>query len=256
METKMNVLRLESISKSFNQGSPSETIALFPLNIEFEKGSYTIILGSNGSGKSTFLKLIAGDILPDKGNLYLNNQNITKRSDYKRSGGIARIFQDPAFGTAPDLSLIENFRLASLRDRPKLWVLGITSKFKQNVRDELSKLAMGLENRLHAPMSSFSGGQRQAISLLMATMAPCDLLLMDEPTAALDPKASERVMELARDIIKDKNLTAIMVSHNLSHALKYGSRILFFNQGKIQRDIEKSTELNLGRDNLAAWFEE
>ena len=248
------MLQINHLFKTFHPGTVQEVSALTDINLHLQKGSFTILIGANGSGKSTLLNLLAGTILPNSGEIMLLGKPIQNQPAYKRSHSIARIFQDPSTGTAPELSLLDNFRLASLRTRSKGFRIGINDAFRKVVASHISILNMGLENRLDQRMGSFSGGQRQALSLLMATFDTLDLLLLDEPTAALDPRSAELVLQLAKDIIREKNLTAVMVTHDLRHCLQAGDRIVQMDQGQILRNIGPEEKALLQFDDLLKWY--
>lgn len=248
------MIELQNIHASFNAGTPLEVQALADINILFEQGSFNLIIGSNGSGKSTLLNILAGSLFPLRGKVLLKGKNITKHPVHIRSRNIARIFQNPTQGTAPELSLLENFRLASLRTRSKSPLIGIDNSFRKVVASHVSILGMNLENRLDQSMSSFSGGQRQALSLLMATFDHLDLLLLDEPTAALDPKSAELIMHLALKITREKNLTAVMVTHELKHCLLPVNRILQMENGRLRRDIDPEEKASLTISDIREWF--
>jgi putative ABC transport system ATP-binding protein len=248
------MIRLDSISLTFNKGLAAEVKALDRLNLEIEAGTFTLVLGANGSGKSSLLNILAGSILPDSGQINFKNQNITRWPDYKRSAFIARIFQDPLKGTAPGMSLLENFRLASLRNNTRGLQTGLNRNFRRLVAEQVSSLEMGLENRLDQLMGSFSGGQRQALSLLMATWCKADLLLMDEPTAALDPSSAATVFNLAQKIIREKGITCLMVTHDLKYCIQAGDRILLFSEGKVTRDLKGQSKKDLNYNDVANWF--
>jgi putative ABC transport system ATP-binding protein len=249
------MIALQQINKTFNKGNPLEINALKNINLELKEKSFHIIIGANGSGKSTLLNLIAGNILPDSGKIVLNNKSIERLPNFKRSQFIARIFQNPVLGTAPDLSLLDNFKLAASRTHSKKLIINNSQGFKKKVIDSIASLGTGLENRINQPMSSFSGGQRQALSLLMATFDDLQLLLLDEPTAALDPSAAKTVMELANKIIKERNLTAIMVTHDLKHCIDFGTDIIQMQQGEIIRNINFDAKKNLTLTQLYSFFE-
>lgn len=248
------MISFEDISVYFNQGSSLEVLALKNIQLQIRPKTFNMIVGANGSGKSTLLNLLAGTINPTEGSLLLNNRDITKRSVANRSSYIARIFQNPTLGTSPNLSLIENFRLASLRSRKKNPIIGINNAFRKVVASHVSILEMGLEKRLDQPLSSFSGGQRQALSLLMATFDKLDVLLLDEPTAALDPKSAETVINLAFKVVREKELTAIMVTHDLRHCLYPVDRVIQMQGGEIRKDITGRQLEALDLEALKSWF--
>jgi putative tryptophan/tyrosine transport system ATP-binding protein len=246
------MLKLENISKSFNKGTPDEILALKPLSLEFEKKSFSIIIGANGSGKSTLLNLIAGTILPDQGQIILGKEDITAWKPFERSKHIARVFQNPSLGTAPGLTVLENFRLASLRSRSKGLGIGLGGKFKREIQELIASAKPELVEKINQPMGSLSGGQRQTLSILMSTMDHPQLLLLDEPTAALDPKSSEIVIEVAEKIIQERGITAIWVTHDLSLALKKGNLLIHLKNGSINKDIKDKT--NLSMSEIQSWF--
>ncbi len=249
------MIELQDIHLSFQQGTPLEVNALSNLNLKIEPGSFNLVIGANGSGKSSLLNVLAGTLFPLRGKVLLKGEDITKQPVHKRSRHIARIFQNPTSGTAPELSLLENFRLASLRTRIKKPFIGIDNSFRKVVASHVSILDMNLENRLEQSMSSFSGGQRQALSLLMATFDHLDVLLLDEPTAALDPKSAELIMNLALKIVREKNLTAVMVTHELKHCFYPVDRILQMENGRLRRDIDPEEKASLTISDIRKWFE-
>jgi len=248
------MLEINDVNLTFHAGTVQEVNALKHINLIIEKGSFTLLLGSNGSGKSTLLNILAGTLFPNSGTVILDGKELQTTQAYRRSPLIARVFQNPTLGTAPDLTLLDNFRIASLRTQPKGLKIGINAAFRRKVADHVSILNLGLENRLDQFMGSFSGGQRQALSLLMATFDSLDLLLLDEPTAALDPRSAELVLTLATLIIKEKNLTAIMVTHELQHCIKVGDRIIQLDQGEVIRDISAIQKSSLKLEEVFAWF--
>jgi putative ABC transport system ATP-binding protein len=248
------MIELNKVTLVFNPGKPGEVTALSDLSLKLKKGSFNVVIGANGSGKSTLLNVLAGSIRPTAGNVLMLNKDITTWPVFERSRFIARIFQNPSAGTAPSLSLIENFRLASLRTRSKGPFSGINKEFRKVVASHLSILDMGLESRLDQSMSSFSGGQRQALSLLMATFDHVDLLLLDEPTAALDPRSADLVLKLAHKIIREKQLTALLVTHDLRHCFSGIDRLLHIHQGRLRRDVDPEELSGYTLSNLREWF--
>jgi putative ABC transport system ATP-binding protein len=249
------MINLSNISQTFHKGKANEIKALININLEIKKGEYVVIIGANGSGKSTLLNIIAGNQFPDKGNITINDVEVSDYAEHQRSKWIARIFQNPLSGTAPDLSIIDNFRLAALRTQNKNLKIGINNAFIKAVKDKILLLGMGLENKLDQAMGSLSGGQRQALTLIMAIMDEVNILLLDEPTAALDPKSAEILMQSADNIIKQYNLTAILVTHNIKDAQKYGNRIIQMSEGTLLRDIATNDKKNLSTNDLYKWFE-
>ncbi len=245
---------LENISKSFNKGSVNEVSALQNVSVVFAEGTFNVLIGANGSGKSTLLNIIAGDILPDSGKVIINGRDVTDVPDYKRAPYISRVFQDPMAGTASQLSILDNFRLASLRNRKKSLVVGTTSAFRERVAEDLKQLGLGLENRLAEPVGSLSGGQRQALTLLMAVAAGSGVLLMDEPTAALDPKTAGMIVELTLKLVEKHNLTTILVTHDLKAAARLGSRLILMKEGRLERDEQGLLAGKTDPGELYRWF--
>lgn len=249
------MISVSNVSKSFNKGKANEVKALSAINIALQPGDYVVVIGANGSGKSTFLNLIAGSVFPTEGTVKLEGNDVTNLKEYERSKWIARVFQNPLSGTAPDLSILTNFRLASLRTKSKKLVIGTDKQFTERVKEKISLLKMGLENKLDQPMGSLSGGQRQALTLLMSVMDEAKILLLDEPTAALDPRSANLIMSTADALIKEYKLTALLVTHNLKDAHLYGNRILQFSEGKIMRDLSGEEKSKLELNDLFQWFE-
>lgn len=233
------MLRLEHIHKTFHPGTVNEKRALWDVSLHLKPGDFATIIGSNGAGKSTLLNAIAGCFYVDQGSIFLEDQDITFVEEYRRSRVIGRLFQDPLKGTAPHMTIEENLALAFLRaSKGSIPFSRISKQDKEFFREQLSLLAMGLEERMKQPVGLLSGGQRQALTLLMATMVPPKLLLLDEHTAALDPGTAEKVLKLTEQIIKKNHTTCLMVTHNMHQALELGNRTLMMNEGKIILDIE------------------
>lgn len=248
------MIELINISKTFNRGKPNEVNALHSIDLYVEIGEFLVIVGSNGSGKSTLLNVISGNIKPSSGTVALDGRDVTDRTDYQRSRYIARVFQNPLSGTAPDLSILDNFRLASLRTHGKGLTIGINEGFKYEVMEKLSLLEMGLEHKINQPMGTLSGGQRQAVTLLMGVMANCKILLLDEPTAALDPRSADIVMKMADKLTHDFNLTTVLITHNLKDAHTYGNRIIQMAEGRIINDVNEANKAKLAPTDLFGWF--
>jgi putative ABC transport system ATP-binding protein len=248
------MIHIKNISKIYNKGNEDEVSALKDVSIEIPKGEFVVIIGTKGSGKSTMLNLLLGTTTPTHGNVIVNDNDITALPEYKRSKWISMVFQNPAHGTAPELSILENFRLASLRAGKKKLSIGINDEFRKTVEEKVASLGMGLEKKLEQPMGSLSGGQRQALTLLMGVMDKTDILLMDEPTAALDPKSSQVVMQLADKINKELGITIVLVTHSMKDALQYGNRLLMFHGGTILRDINGKDKAQLHLSSLQEWF--
>ena len=248
------MISLNGISKTFSKGSPNEVNLLINFNLEINQNDFIIVVGSNGSGKSTLLNILAGVVRINEGSIVLDEKDITQSKDYKRSRWLARIFQNPLAGTAPDLSILENFRLASIRTGSKGLRIGTDKKFRAKVRDRIAVLNLGLENKLDQEMGSLSGGQRQALALLMAIMDETRLLLLDEPTAALDPRTSELIMNLADKVIKEYSLTALLVTHQIKDVVNFGNRVIQMKEGKIIRDLRKTEKEKLSIADINEWF--
>lgn len=239
------MLKLIHIDKSFFKGTANETCLYQDFNITIEKGEFVTVIGSNGSGKSTFFNIIAGSVNPDSGSILFEEQNIAHQAEYLRSKRIARVFQDPLKGTAPSLTILENLSMAYNKGKPFNLTKGVDSKLKETFKTELSKLDLDLENKMNVKVSTLSGGQRQALSLLMATLIRPELLLLDEHTAALDPKTSELIINLTQRLVKEKSITTIMVTHNLKQAIEVGNRLIMFHKGKIILDLSGSEKHSL-----------
>ena len=228
------MLRIAHIYKTFNPGTVNEKKALVDLSLELKAGDFATIIGSNGAGKSTLFNAISGSFFTDAGSIELAGQDITFQPEYQRARKIGRLFQDPMRGSAPGMTIEENLALAAGSGG---WFSHMTKKDRQRFRDRLALLDMGLEDRMKQPVGLLSGGQRQALTLMMATMNPPKLLLLDEHTAALDPGAAEKVLNITRRIVEEENLTCLMVTHNMESALALGNRTLMMNQGRILFDV-------------------
>lgn len=248
------MIELKHISKTFNRGEVNEVQALREVNLHLAAGTFLVLVGANGSGKTTLLNVISGAIAPGKGQIYFKNKEVTSLPEYKRSAWVARVFQDPLGGTAPDLSILDNFRLAALRTRSKGLSIGINEAFKKRVRDAIAGLGLGLEDKLQQPMGTLSGGQRQALTLLMSVMDHTDILLLDEPTAALDPNSAAVVLQTAQRIISQYELTTIMITHNLRESLDFGNRLIQMNRGRIVRDLDEESKKKLTLEETYQWF--
>jgi putative ABC transport system ATP-binding protein len=248
------MIRLIDAHKTFNANNANKSIALNGINLDIINGQFIVLLGSNGSGKSSLLNSISGSFLLDSGQILIDGQNLTNKLDFERSHLIARLFQNPLYGTASELSIIENFRLASLRIGTKKLKIGLTNEFRDKVKERVAILKLGLENRLDTPIGLLSGGQRQALTLLMATMCDTKVLLMDEPVAALDPRSAEIVMSTANEIINKFKITTILVTHRMKDAIEYGNRLIFMNQGKIEKDFNEVEKGKLKLVDIINWF--
>jgi putative ABC transport system ATP-binding protein len=248
------MIAIKDVHKVYNRGKANQVNAVNGVDLEIAEQEFLVIVGSNGSGKTTLLNLVAGSVLPSSGSVHIEGNDVTKLHDYRRSEWIARVFQNPLSGTAPDLSILDNFRLAAIRTKPKGLSIGINDQFKKQVKDKISSLGMGLENKTDQLMGTLSGGQRQALTLLMSVMDTCKVLLLDEPTAALDPRSADIVMKTADKLITDFRLTAILVTHNLKDAYTYGNRIIQMAEGKILHDLKGKDKSALKQNELFDWF--
>lgn len=250
------MLKIDAIKKTFNPGTLNEVRALRGVSIEIEEGSFVCVLGTNGSGKSTTLNAVAGTFLVDEGSMILDGIDMTRWSEHKRAKLIGRVFQNPFSGTAPHMSIQENLALALKRGKSRGlgWGLpkGLISDFKELVRP----LNMGLEERLENPIGKLSGGQRQALTLLMATALKPKLLLLDEHTAALDPKTAGKVIDLTQQIISKEHLTTLMVTHSMQQAVNLGDRIIMMHQGKVAYDFQGEGKKRLKVNDLLTLFDE
>ena len=249
------MLDIQNLSVTFNAGSIDEKNVLHDLNLHVETGEFICVIGSNGAGKSTILNTIAGSIIPDKGKIILDDTDITYVKEYQRASYIGRLFQDPLKGTAPSMTIEENLALACLsakeKKSPFSW---ITNKERELFKEQLKMLDMGLEDRMHTLVGNLSGGQRQALTLLMATIVPPNLLLLDEHTAALDPKAAAKIMKLTQEIVKKHHITCMMVTHQMQQALEVGNRTIMMNDGHIVIDIKGEQRENMSVYDLKERF--
>ena len=249
------MLKLENIHLTFNPGTVNEKKALEGLNLQLEKGDFVTILGSNGAGKSTLFNTIAGTYRPDQGKVFLDGKDITNLPDYKRSKDIGRLFQDPLKGTAPNMTIEENLALAYLRANHATSPFSmISKKDRAGFREKLSMLGLGLEDRMNQPVGLLSGGQRQALTLLMATLVTPKILLLDEHTAALDPGTAEIVLDLTKKIVAENNITCLMITHNLASSLELGNRTIMMQNGRIALDIKNEQRQGLTPDDLLKLF--
>lgn len=250
------MLELKDVKKTFNPGTINEKKALNGVTITLEDGDFVTIIGGNGAGKSTTLNAIAGVWPIDSGSIIINGTNITGLPEHKRAKFLGRVFQDPMTGTAASMEIQENLALASKRGKPRGLKWGITRKEKEEYHELLKTLNLGLEDRMTSKVGLLSGGQRQALTLLMATLKKPELLLLDEHTAALDPKTAANVLELSDKIIAENNLTAMMVTHNMHDAIIHGNRLIMMNEGKIIYDVKGEEKKNLTVEQLLKKFEE
>lgn len=250
------MLKATNVSKTFNPGTANEKKALNNVSLEILDGDFVVVIGSNGAGKSTFLNAVAGIWPIDSGTIEIDGIDITNLPDYKRAKYIGRVFQDPMTGTAATMQIEENMALAARRGKSRGLRKGITHAEREKYKEMLKPLGLGLEDRLTSKVGLLSGGQRQALTLLMATLQKPKLLLLDEHTAALDPKTAKTVLDLTEKLIEENNLTAFMVSHNMSDALKYGNRLIMMKDGKVYFDVKGEEKKKLTVEDLLKKFDE
>ncbi|MBO7253257.1 MAG: ATP-binding cassette domain-containing protein [Oscillospiraceae bacterium] len=251
------MLKISGISKTFYPGTVNEKTALRDLSLQLDKGDFVTILGSNGAGKSTLFNAIAGSFPVDCGTIRLDGVNITSQPDFKRSKYIGRMFQDPLKGTAPNMTIEENLALAYMRASSHTSPFSMISKSdRADFREKLSQLELGLEDRMDHPVGLLSGGQRQALTLLMATLVTPKLLLLDEHTAALDPATAEKVLELTRKIVAENGITCLMITHNIPSALSLGNRTIMMNNGSIVMQLSGEERANMTTEKLLKAFHE
>jgi len=248
------MLTLTDITKRFHKGTVSEVLALDGVNLDIRKGDFITVIGSNGAGKSTTLNCVAGSFFPDKGSITLNGENITAWPEYKRARFIGRVFQDPLMGSAASLSIEENMALADRRGKARGLSRGVKARDRERYRELLSRIGLGLEDRLKDKVGLLSGGQRQSLTMIMATMVRPEILLLDEHTAALDPKTASHVLELTRMLVESQHLTTLMVTHNMNHALKLGNRLIMMHQGSVILDIEGEEKSRFNVEDLLERF--
>ena len=238
------MLELCNITKVFNPGTVTETTVFSDFSLSVQKGEFVSVVGSNGSGKTTLLNILCGSVAPTSGEVHIGGKVVNRQKDYERYRTIGRVYQDPALGTCPSLTVFENLSLADNKGKRFGLSAGVNKKRQPFYREQLASLGLGLEDKMHVRMGALSGGQRQAVALLMATLTPLDVLILDEHTAALDPRTAETIMELTDRIVREKQLTALMVTHNLRYAAEYGTRLLMLDKGQIVLDVsgeEKKT---------------
>ena len=250
------MLEIQSVRKTFNPATPNEVRTLQGVDLTLEEGSFTVVIGTNGSGKSTLLNAVAGTFLVDEGRLRIGGQDVTGWPEYRRAALVGRVFQNPFSGTAPNLSIAENLALAAKRGLPRGLGFALRSHLKSQIRDVIRSLNMGLEDRIDNAIGSLSGGQRQALTLLMATWRKPHVLLLDEHTAALDPKSADQVMLLSDRIIARDRLTSLMVTHSMQQAAAFGDRIVMMHRGKVIHDIRGKEKKRVRPAELLERFEE
>jgi putative ABC transport system ATP-binding protein len=250
------MIELSHIHKTFNTNTVNEVYTLQDVSLEIKKGEFVTVIGTNGSGKSTLLNMVAGTIFPDSGVINVAGKDVTKKKDFERARSIARVFQNPFMGTAPDMTIAENLFLAYLRGKRHYPGIGLNRKRLDFFAHRVAELEMQLERRLDTIIGALSGGQRQAISLLMAVIREPEVLLLDEHTAALDPKSAAQIIKLTKTFIERGNLTTLMVTHSMQQALELGSRTVMMHQGKIIDDIPEKEKRQLTVNDLLDKFAE
>ena len=248
------MLELRDITKIYNPGNVTEQTLFDRFSLTVEDGQFVSIVGSNGSGKTSLLNIICGSIGIEGGDVLMDGKSISKLKDYQRYASMGRVYQDPSAGTCPNLTVLENLSLADNKGKPFSLARGVNRRRVADYRDQLASLGLGLEDKLDVRMGALSGGQRQAVALLMATMTPLRFLILDEHTAALDPKTAEVIMALTDKVVREKQLTAMMVTHNLRYAAEYGDRILMMRQGQVVLDRAGADKAATSMDDLLAMF--
>ena len=248
------MLDLKAISKTFNPGTVNEKHALNKLTLHMDPGDFVTVIGGNGAGKSTMLNAIAGVWPVDEGRILLDGHDVTALPEHKRAWLIGRVFQDPMMGTAPNMQLEENLALAKRRGQKRGLSWGVTKEDREEFRTRLKSLGLGLEDRMTAKVGLLSGGQRQALTLLMASLRQPKLLLLDEHTAALDPATARKVLELSEQIVRENNLTTLMITHNMSDAIRHGNRLIMMNEGEIILDVRGEEKQHLTKRELVDKF--
>ena len=248
------MIELRGVSKTYNPGTVTELCLFEDFNLTVKDGEFVSVVGSNGSGKTSMLNIICGSIPVSAGDVLIDGKSINSLHEYERYRHIGRVYQNPAAGTCPSMSILENMSLADNKGKRYGLSFGVNNARKEYYREQLSTLGLGLEDKLNVKRGSLSGGQRQAVSLLMATMTPIEFLILDEHTAALDPHTAEIIMELTDKIIREKHLTAIMVTHNLRYAVEYGTRLLMMDRGHIILDRSGKEKQDATVDNLLEIF--
>jgi putative ABC transport system ATP-binding protein len=255
MERVKKLLHLNQIHKIFNEGTPDEKIAIDNVDLKLDKGDFVTIIGSNGAGKSTLMNMISGVLTPDVGSVVIDGKDVTLLPEYKRSQFIGRVFQDPMAGTAPTMTIEENLAMAYSRNKKRGLKKGVTKNRREYFKEVLETLHLGLENRLTAKVGLLSGGERQALSLLMATFTEPSILLLDEHTAALDPSRAELITTLTKDIVAKFNLTTLMVTHNMQQAIDLGNRLIMMDKGQIILEVDSTEKESLTVQGLLTEFQ-
>lgn len=255
-ETQIPLLKLEKLRLTFHAGTPNERVALDDLSLSMSEGDFVVVIGSNGAGKSTMLNVISGALMPDSGRVHLRGRDITDLPVHRRAAYIGRVFQDPMLGTAPALSIEENLALAGRRGLRRGFRLALNRANRNRFADILAPFGLGLETRMPVLAGKLSGGQRQVLALLMASLRRPQLLLLDEHTAALDPGTAELVMQATRRIVEEDRLSALMITHNMQQAIQYGNRLIAMNAGRIKLDMNAQSKRTLTVEDLVQRFGE
>lgn len=250
------MLKISNLSKTFYPGTANQRIAMDQVNLHLHPGDFVTVIGSNGAGKSTLFNLIGGSFLPDSGQIVLDGENITFKEEYQRAKNIGRVFQDPLKGTAPSMTIEENLALCYMRSKRKNFTIGISKADSDFFRSRLAQLGLGLEDRMKTKMGLLSGGQRQAVTLLMCTLVTPKLLLLDEHTAALDPATADKVLSITQEIVAENHITTMMITHNIQSALELGNRTIMMDNGKIILDISGEQRNSLTVEALLQKFKE
>ena len=248
------MLTITNLHKTFNAGTVNAKKALNGLNLTISDGDFVTVIGGNGAGKSTMLNAISGVFLPDEGSIEIDGVDVTRMPEYKRAKYLGRVFQDPMMGTAPDMEIAENLSIAARRGTRRKLVWGLPKKERESYKEVLARLELGLEDRLSSKVGLLSGGQRQAVTLLMATLKKPKLLLLDEHTAALDPKTASKVLEITEKIVSEEQLTTLMITHNMRDAIKYGNRLIMMHEGRVIVDVSGEEKKKLTVEYLLELF--
>jgi len=239
------MIRMTDLHVTFNRGTAMETKALRGVTLDIKKGDFVCVIGGNGAGKSTLLNALCGDVIPERGTISIDDRDVTALTSWQRAPFVARVFQDPMAGTCANLTIEENMALAMGRDEKRTLKSALNKEHREKFRSQLSRLKLGLENRLQDPIGMLSGGQRQAVSLIMAVLKPMKIIALDEHTAALDPKTAAFILELTREIVEETHLTALMVTHSMQQALELGNRTLMLHEGRVVFDVRDEARKGL-----------